>query len=174
MKTIRTWALCVGVLLLSASCATTAELTEEDMAWFRLAEQSLREGSFVLEGNRVSFRRRIPYPVSPNTNFISLNDGTATVQLAGNSANLGLNNLGGITLEGQAGSISLDRDRKGNVRYEMSVQGAILSARIEILLPYGSNRAEATVYPNFSGNTLTLDGELLPTEMSNTYKGRAY
>ncbi len=174
MKTIKAWAVLCGLFFLAASCATTAAVTEEDMAYFQVAEQALKEGSFVLEGDEVSFRRRVPIPVSPSTNFISLENSLATVQLTGNGANPGPNNIGGITLEGRASGITSSKDKRGNVQYEMSVQGSVLSARVVIELMYGGNRAEATVYPNFSGNTMTLDGELLPTGMSNVFKGRAF
>jgi hypothetical protein len=148
-------------------------ITDEDMARFQAAVLSLKEGSFVLEGDEVSFRTRVPIPVSPSTNFISLDEGLATVQLTGNGMHPGPNNLGGITLEGRADDISIDTDKRGNIRYEMNVQGAVLSARIVIELPYGSQRASAIVYPTFSGNDMTLTGVLLPTAMSNVFKGTA-
>lgn len=159
------------VLWFGSSCSTTSVVTQEGKTAFDMAVQSLKDGSFVLEGSFIQFRRGTMTSVSPTTNFISLEDGTATVQLVGN--NMGSNSIGGITLEGRASDIQLQTDRKGNVTYRMSVMGTILTATIQIDIPYGTNRATATVYPTFNSNRLLLTGDLYPIELAKVFKGRA-
>lgn len=86
----------------------------------------------------------------------------------------GLNGVGGITLEGTASNIVMKTDKKGNVTVNLNVQGAGISASIHIAIPQGSNRATATVSPNYSSNATTLGGRLLPSEESNVFEGRAF
>ena len=62
-------------------------------------------------------------------------------------------------------------DKKGNVTFNMSVMGTGISASVRLQLYKGSNRVSVTVSPNFSSNTVTLNGKLLPTEWSSVYKG---
>ena len=163
--------------LLGTSCASTSPLTTEerkaeDMALFNQAKQALADGSFVLETDKIEFRRGGIANVASNTNFISANDGYAVVQLAFNNARPGFNNLGGITLDGKINNVKTSTDRQGNITYRLDVQGSYLSAVIEVVLYYGSDTAMATVYPNFSSNRITVRGTLYPAELSNVFKGR--
>lgn len=168
----------LAIGLLGASCASTnpavaEQRKAEDIALFNQAKQALDEGSFVLETDRIEFRGGGTANVASNTNFISAKDNYAIVQLAFNNGRPGLNNLGGITLEGRISNIKTTTDRKGNITYRMNVQGAYLSSVIEVVLYYGGDQAMATVYPNFSSNRITVRGTLYPSELSNVFKGRS-
>ena len=62
-------------------------------------------------------------------------------------------------------------DSKGRTTFSMNVMGIGINAQVEIYMFPGSNRATATVYPNFNSNTVWLDGTIVPYENSNVFEG---
>lgn len=56
----------------------------------------------------------------------------------------------------------------------MNVMGTGISARVDITMAGGSNRASVEISPNFNSNRMTLNGVLLPLEKSNVFKGRSF
>ena len=145
----------------------------QDSIHYAQAIQSLETLEFVMEANQLVFKRGHTAFVTSNTNFISLSDDRAVVQIAPFNGG-GPNGIGGITLEGKASNIRIKIDKKGNTYFSMNVMGTGLSATIDIQLYRGSNKASVTVTPNFHSNRVTLNGVLLPTEYSGIYKGRAF
>lgn len=145
----------------------------QDSIHYAQAIQSLETLEFVMEADQLVFKRGHTAFVTSNTNFISLSDDRAVVQIAPFNGG-GPNGIGGITLEGKASNIRIKTDKKGNTYFSMNVMGTGLSATIDIQLYRGSNKASVTVTPNFHSNRVTLNGVLLPTEYSGIYKGRAF
>lgn len=141
---------------------------------FNTAMQAISDQSFVLEANSVQPMNGMVYYVNSNTNFASLNNGQAMVQIASNSPYPGPNGLGGVTVQGNASNIETKQDKDGNVYLSMSVQGIFISATVNLVLMNGSNRATVTVDPNFSGRNLTMTGTLLPYSQSNIFQGTTY
>lgn len=144
----------------------------QDQAVYQAAVQAIKERSFVLEADRVDFKRGTPVYVTPFTNFVSLDGNHAVIQL-GLTGYSGLNGVGGITVDGTASGLEVKTDRRGNVNLKMSVQGAAVSATVTIKLLAGSNKASATVNPNFNSQRVSFTGSLYPTAESNVYKGRS-
>lgn len=138
------------------------------------ARQALENKAFVMEADRVIFKRGRSAFVSSNMNFISLEDDRATVQIAFNGPFPGPNGLGGITVDGTASNIKMSQDKKGNINFSMNVSGIGVSAQVFIQLTNGTNDAYVTVSPNFNSNRITLTGKLLPIEQSNIFKGRSF
>ena len=116
---------------------------------------ALEQLDFMLEANRLSFKRGETAYVTSNTNFVSLSDDKAVIQI------------------GRASNIKLKTDKKGNVTFTMSVSGTGLSATVDISLPKNSYMASVTVTPNFHSNRVTLYGILLPAGKSDVFKGWA-
>ena len=141
---------------------------------FNTALQAITDQSFVLEANSVQPMNGMVYYVNSNTNFVSLNNGQAMVQIASNSPYPGPNGLGGVTVQGSASNIQSKQDKDGNVYLSMSVQGIFISATVNLVLMNGSNRSTVTVDPNFSGRDLTMVGTLLPYSQSNVFQGTTY
>ena len=137
------------------------------------AVQALNERAFTLEADKVVFKYGQTAYVTPNTNFVSVQDDRATVQVAFNIPVSGLNGLGGVTVEGQFSKYDLKTDKKGNTMLSMSVMGTGISARVDITLYADSNEATVTILPNFSSNRLTLNGVILPLHKSQVFKGRS-
>ena len=141
---------------------------------FNAAVQAINNQSFVLEANNIQPMNGQVFYVNSNTNFVSLNDGQAMVQIASNSPYPGPNGLGGITVQGSASNIQTKQDDKGNVYLNMNVQGVFISATVSLMLTNGTNNATVTVDPNFSGRNLGMTGTLLPYSQSNIFQGTTY
>lgn len=136
------------------------------------ALQALKAQSFVVEANTVQGISTQMFFVNPTTNFVSVNNGQATVQIASNSAvNPGPNGLGGITVQGSTSNVKIKTDKKGNTTLTMNIQGTLISATVTVQLAADSSNAMVTVDPNFSGNILTMTGTLVPASMSNVFMG---
>lgn len=165
--------------LLFAGCKTQqdpakkAAQQQEQAMWGQKAIQALNDRKFVLEADRIDFKNgRFAY-VNANTNFISLHEDKATVQLAFTSQYAGPNGIGGITVEGTASNIKMTTDKKGNVTFTMMVQGIGISASVLINVYQGSNKCSATVSPNFNSNRIDFSGNLFDEQDSNVFKGRS-
>ena len=137
------------------------------------AAEALKEKDFVLEAERVEFKRGQFVYVTPSTNFVSMKGDRATIQLAFNTAAAGPNGIGGITVDGSASNIEMKTDKKGNVTFSMMVQGVAVSANVTIRMVKGTNKCTATVSPNFNSNRISFTGYLYPSDQSNVFKGRA-
>ncbi|WP_044267747.1 DUF4251 domain-containing protein [Bacteroides timonensis] len=149
------------------------EKIEEERAYAD-AVQAIKERKFVLEADRVTFKRGRSAFVTSNTNFILLNGEKASVQVAFNGAFAGPNGIGGVTVDGRVGDIKTTTDKKGNVSCSFNVIGVGISAQVSIRLAHGSNNASATINPNFNSNRLSLDGKLIPLSESSVFKGRSF
>lgn len=145
----------------------------QDKAWYDAAVKALKDHEFVLEADRINFKRGRFVYVSSNTNFVSVHGDKATIQMAFNSPYAGPNGIGGITVDGRTSNIKMDTDSKGNVTYSMAVQGVAVSANVTLRMTYGSNKCTATISPNFSGNRIDFTGSLYHESESNVFKGRA-
>ena len=149
-----------------------AELAENKIL-YAAAVKALEDKEFVLEADRVEFKRGRFVYVTPSTNFVSLTDGQASIQLSFNTGAAGPNGIGGITVEGKPSGIEMSTDKKGNVNFKMMIQGSAVSASVNIRLQNETNKATVTVNPNFNSNRISFTGTLYPTENSNTFKGRS-
>ena len=158
----------------------TRELTREekkalqerlDSLLYAEAEEAIEAKAFTLEANQVVFKHGQTAYVTSNTNFVAVDGNKAVVQIAFNIPASGLNGLGGVTVDGTVSNYETRKDKKGNLYVSMNVMGTGISARVDINVLKGSNRASVTVSPNFNSNRLTLNGVLLPKDRSNVFKG---
>ncbi len=143
----------------------------QDTIAFNNAVQALKDGSYVVEANNVIFKNGIMRFVSSNTNFISVNNGQGIVQTAFNNFFYSPNGIGGVTVKGSVSDVRMKKDKDGNIFYSMSINGVAISATVDIVLTGGTNQVSATVNPDFSGNTLTFTGILVPYDQSNVFTG---
>ena len=151
-----------------------AEEQVQDMASYQEAIQALKNKQFVLEANQVVFKNGMTAFVTPNTNFVLMNGNRATVQTAFNTSYPGPNGIGGVTVDGNSADMKMNIDKKGNVFCSFNVQGIGISAQVFINMSSGSNNASVTVSPNFNSNNLTLNGNIIPLNQSNIFKGRSW
>lgn len=151
-----------------------AEEKAADAASFAEAMAALKENKFVLEADQVIFKTGETAHVNSNTNFVLVNLGKGTVQVAFNTPFAGPNGIGGVTVDGTVSNIKMKTDKKGNVNYSFNVQGIGISAQVFLMMSNGSNNATVSINPNFNSRTLTLRGEVIPLENSMIFKGRSW
>jgi len=149
---------------------------QQDSVSFMKAIDALKNGSFVLEADNVVFRNGIMRFVSSNTNYVEVNDGQGIIQTAFTNFvyNWSPNGLGGVTVQGSVNGISMRQDKDGNIYYNYGINGIAVSATVSIVLTGGTNQASVTINPNFSGNTLTMNGYLVPYNESGVFQGTTW
>ena len=155
----------------AARAAHKKAIAAENNQLFEQAVQCLKEGSFVIEADQLLFPQGMTKFVSGLTNFVSMQDGKAVIQIATSNFRPGPNGVGGITVEGDASNITMSTSKKGVVYYNFMDQGIAVSATVNIQLTGDGNRATVTIYPNFNSNNLTMTGKLVPYSESNVFQG---
>lgn len=144
-----------------------------DSAGFVLAGRAVEDMNFILEADKVVFKRGTRAFVNASKNFIFVKDGKAVVQVAPFSGG-GPNGVGGITVEGTPSNFSSKTDRSGNMIYSFNINGVNISASVIITLLKNSDKAIANVNPNFNSNNVTLEGRIVPPDDSNVVQGLTY
>lgn len=133
---------------------------------------AIRNGSWALEASNITFDNGATQFVTPSTNYVSINNGTGTIQTAFDNSNIySPNGLGGITLEGNIANEELTVDRDGNVYYNYIIQGSNVSATINIVITANSNQATANITPNFSNRRMMMSGYIYPYNTAGVFEG---
>ena len=149
-------------------------MEQQNQLAFEQAVQALKEQSFVVEVDQLIFPRGMTKFVSSMTNFVSVNDGDAVLQITTSNFNPGPNGIGGVTVDGNISGMKTETDKDGNIHCSFGIQGVGISAEVFVTLYYGSNEANVTVSPNFNSNTLSMSGEMVSIDDSTIFKGYAY
>lgn len=145
---------------------------KNDSTEFAQAINAIRAGSWALEASNVTLNNGVTHFVTPSMNFLSVNNGTAVVQTAFDNSNIySPNGLGGITLEGNVTGEEMRTDSEGNVYYSYNIQGAQISATVNIIVSADGNQATATVDPNFNSRRMTMSGNLYPYNIAGVFEG---
>ena len=142
----------------------------DTLAWLQ-ADQALRDSSFVVEADAVTFKYGTRVQVNSTTNFISMEGDRAVIQISPSYVYGGPNGVGGITVDGVVSNVSLTSDKKGRIHYSMYVTGRAVSATVSISMTPGSNRAVVVVSPTFNSNDVRLEGYLVPAGHSRVFEG---
>ena len=135
------------------------------------ARAALQNQDFVLEADNVTTKNGATVFVNSATNFISVKGNRAVVQISPSNFTSGPNGLGGVTVDGNIMSQKITQGKDGRIMLSMSVAGIGINAQVEIYMSPGSNRASATIYPNFNTNTIWLSGTIVPYENSSVIEG---
>ena len=143
-----------------------------DSMQFAEASQAIRDTAFTLEADEVVFKYGERAYVTPSTNFVSLKDGNAVIQISFNIPVAGPNGMGGITVNGSVSKYDVKTDKRGNMRVSFYVMGTVANCQVNISLYSGSNKATIDLFPTFSSNNLSLEGVILPNEKSFVVQGR--
>lgn len=148
------------------------QIMHSDSIQYVQAINAIRNGSWALEASNVTFNNGVTRFVTESTNFVSVDDGQAVVQTAFNNSNINSpNGLGGITLEGRILDEELKMDNEGNVYYNYNIQGAEISATVNVVITAYTNQATATVNPNFSSRQMTMSGYIYPYDSAGVIEG---
>ncbi|MDO4161332.1 MAG: DUF4251 domain-containing protein [Prevotellaceae bacterium] len=135
------------------------------------ALRAILDSTFTLETSYILTRAGVRVDVTPRTNFISINKGKATVQLAFPGPSSGYNGMGGITVDGMVTQYETSMSKKGKLTAVIDILGAEVSARLHLTLIKGSNGAMAKLKPSFNSFVLTFEGNVYPLEKSAVIKG---
>ena len=163
---------------------------EQEMAQFRARSEQRRElneladsiagvqaaaavqnRDFVLEADQVTFKNGYTAFVDSSTSFISVKGNRAVVQISPSNFASGPNGVGGVTVDGTISGMQRMVDRKGGTTLSFNVCGIGINAQIEVYMTPGTNRASATIYPNFNSNTVWIEGDIVPYENSGVFEG---
>ena len=137
------------------------------------AMAAVRNQDFVLEADQVTFKNGMTTFVNSNTNFISVKGNRAVVQISPSNFASGPNGLGGVTVDGMITDKQIMKDKKGRITYTINVMGVGINAQVDVFMVPGTNRASATIYPNFNSNTVWVQGDIVPYSSSNVFEGNS-
>jgi hypothetical protein len=135
------------------------------------AAAAVQNRDFVLQADQVTFKNGNTVFVNSSTTFISVKGNRAVVQISPSNFAAGPNGVGGVTVDGSISGMQRMVDKKGNTTLSFNVMGIGINAQIEIYMTPGTNRASATIYPNFNSNTVWIEGEIVPYNSSNVFEG---
>ena len=135
------------------------------------AAAAVKNQDFVLEADQVTFKNGNTVFVNSSTTFVSVKGNRAVVQISPSNFAAGPNGVGGVTVDGTISGMQRMVGRKGNTTISFNVMGIGINAQIEIYMTPGTNRASATIYPNFNSNTVWIEGEIVPYENSDVFEG---
>jgi len=124
---------------------------------------------FVLEADRLRDKRGNQVNVTSNLNFVACDSLNAVIQIGQNSY-VGLNGVGGITVEGPVGKYEYTFNEK-NSAYTVSFNIRSPVGNYDVRMTcFPDGRADATVSSNWPGQ-LNYSGYLVPPAQSRVYKG---
>lgn len=135
------------------------------------ATAALLNKDFVLEADQVTFKNGNTVFVNSSTTFVSVKGNRAVVQISPSNFAAGPNGVGGVTVDGMVSGMKNMADKKGGHTLSFNVSGIGINAQVQIYLPPGTNRASATIYPNFNSNTIWMTGNVVPYESSDVFEG---
>ena len=135
------------------------------------AVRALENNTFVLEANRLIFKRGRSANVSSIKNFISMENKKATVQVSFDTPRPLQNGLGGFTVEGNVSDIRMKKDKKGSIIYSFIVKEVSNFVQVSLTLQQSSKNDSGYISPSFHSNTLTMTGELLTQEKARVFEG---
>ena len=135
------------------------------------AAAAVQNRDFVLEADQVTFRNGNTVFVNSSTTFISMKGNKAVVQISPSNFASGPNGVGGVTVTGVVTGMQRMVDKKGRTTVSFNVMGIGINAQIEVYMTPGTNRASATIYPNFNSNTVWIEGDIVPYQNSDVFEG---
>jgi len=132
----------------------------------------LESRKFVFEADQIIDREGKTYLVNSSINFISIDSNKAVFQL-GSAATIGVNGVGGVTIEGEITDFNLEKNEKNGYYYlvlKVTAKTGFYEIQLDIS-PLGTTKARITTNNykkiNYSGNILSF-------EQSTIYKGITY
>jgi len=148
--------------------ARNAKLEKE----FALTAALLDSQSFVLEAQTLGNREGERRPAPSNLNFIMV-DSTHGVIQVGSTWRVGMNDVGGITLDGTITSWKLTKNPK-NKTFDLFMTIITKIGTYDIFMTVGTSGNASATISGFTSSKLIFDGNLVSLEESGVYKGRSF
>lgn len=127
---------------------------------------------FVLEADKLRDKRGNSVQVPSSLNFLASDSINGVIQI-GQNAYVGMNGVGGFTLEGPISNYKYTYSEKNgvyNVSYNLQSSAGTYDVRMTC---YPNGRADATVSSSWPSK-LNYSGFLVPPANSRVYKGTSY
>lgn len=132
----------------------------------------VEQQQFVLEADQLRDKRGTTINVSSMINFIACDSVNGVIQIGSNSY-VGMNGVGGITIEGPIANYEYELNEKNgtySVSYNIRSSTGNYDVRMSI---FGEGRADATVSSNWPGR-VSYSGYLVRPVTSKVYKGMSF
>ena len=127
---------------------------------------------FVLEADRLRDKRGNTVNVPSTLNFIALDSINGVIQI-GSNGYVGMNGVGGITVEGPVSNYQYTQNQKNKV-YNVSYVVRSVTGTYDVRMTvYPEGRADATISSAWPGQ-VNYNGYLVPPGLSRVYKGMSY
>lgn len=143
-----------------------AEEAKQKMA---LVALMVEHRKFVLEADRLRDKRGQTVNVPSMLNFVACDSTEGVIQIGSNHY-VGMNGVGGITVDGPVSNYEYEFNEKNgtySVNYNIRSSTGSYDVRMTI---FGEGRADATVSSNWPGR-VSYSGFLVPPATSRVYKG---
>jgi len=126
-----------------------------------------------LPADRITFKSGQSFTVTNTLNFLKVYKNEAVLQIAPiNSPNLGLNGLGGITLDGDITQYEIT-DKGDKIYVRITLKGTLGTAMMNLSI-YGGSNAVLDVSGLFSGKAFTMYGPINQLDDVHIYEGTSY
>jgi hypothetical protein len=142
---------------------------KEAAAKAAVVQLMVEQQRFVLEADRLRDKRGSTVNVPSTLNFIAVDSLDGVLQI-GSNAYVGLNGVGGITVEGSVTGYEFklnERNGSYNVKYFLRSPSGSYDVQMVV---FGDGRADATVSSTWPGK-LNYSGFLVPPGASRVWKG---
>lgn len=127
---------------------------------------------FVLEADQLRDRYGNMAFVMSSINFIAVDTSIAVFQF-GSAHTVGVNGLGGVTVEGRLTSYEVKKNEKNGSYYiQLNLSSSLGTFNVSLNVSPNGN-ASATVNA-MSGGKLHYSGKLVPLQASNVYQGMSW
>ncbi len=145
------------------------QAAEEATKKAEMIQLMIENRQLVLEADQLRDRRGTTINVPSMINFIAVDSTEGVIQI-GSNGYVGMNGVGGITVEGTVDNYSFTHDEKRGtytVSYTLRSPSGTYDVNMSIL---GNGRADATVSSNWPGR-LNYMGNLVHPAASRVFKG---
>jgi hypothetical protein len=140
---------------------------------FEKAREAINNRSFAMPAESIQFRNRNHMPIMSNINFLVLDGDFGVLQIGpGFSHSRGLNNLGGVTLEGNVTNLRIT-EKRNQVILTYNLTGVVATVRITLTIA-GSASATVDVDGLYGGKAFTLRGQILDLSETNFFRGTEF
>ncbi len=156
-----------------AKKAKKEQQKKEQAALFELTKQQIKDTSFVVAADRITFKSGMNFSVTQTLNFFKVYKGEGVLQIAPiSSPSLGANGLGGVTMKGQLTQYEIT-DKGDKIYAKITLKGTLGTAMINVSV-YGGNNAVVDVSGLFSGKAFTMYGPLEHLDDVRIFEGTSY
>ena len=127
---------------------------------------------FILEADYIRNRYGQSLPVNSNINFVAV-DSTRAIFQFGSAHTVGINGVGGVTIEGRITSFDVQKREKSG-SYYIHINISATTGFYEIQLDVTSTGMASAQVTALSRHRIEYSGRLAPLNQSRVFKGTSY